>query len=315
MPRIRFRNFPNDVSREWMCELTLLASGQPIAVIDNPAEKVDLEFTGPYGGESDDYKTPFITKLKRMGYIKVTKGHHLSKPNLSAGIQPNKKANKNIWFTGENQRPPQGKWDGYLSFETKLNINKNVYLPLWMLTSTNLLKSNTKTFWGQDVPKVEQLLQKRKIENSKTKFCCSFIGKSYAMRLHALETLSSISPVDVFGQSVRNIRKFPADDAKKYKFCLCFENDVYPGYVTEKPFEAYLAGTIPLYFGYDIESYLNPKALINLLDYKDLNEWAQYIGKVHSNFKLYKHHYEQPILQRLPNISDAVNLIKEALTK
>lgn len=315
MLKIRFRNFPNDVSREWMSELTSLASGQSVTVIESYDEKVDLEFTGPYGGESDDYKTPFITKLRRMGYIKVTKGHHLSKPNLSAGIQPSKKARKNIWFTGENQRPPQGNWDGYLSFETKLNSNKNVYLPLWMLTSTNLLTSNTKTFWGQDVPKVEQLLQKRKIENSKKKFCCSFIGKTYAMRLHALETLSSISPVDVFGQSVRNIRKFPADDAKKYKFCLCFENDIYPGYVTEKPFEAYLAGTIPLYFGYDIESYLNPKALINLLDYQNLNEWTQYIKKVNSNFKLYKYHYEQPILQRLPDISDAVNLIRKALSK
>jgi hypothetical protein len=60
MPKIRFRNFTNDLSREWMSELTFLATGQHTAVIDNQAERVDLEFTDPYGGESDHYKIPFI---------------------------------------------------------------------------------------------------------------------------------------------------------------------------------------------------------------------------------------------------------------
>ena len=98
MIKIRFRDFPMDISREWMIELVSLASAQPVLVVEKPSEMVDLEFTGPYGGKSDDYTTPFITKLKRMGYIKVTKGHHLSKPKLSAGIQPSKKAKINIWF-------------------------------------------------------------------------------------------------------------------------------------------------------------------------------------------------------------------------
>lgn len=313
MIRIRFRNLPRDVSREWLLEITMLAYKGEVSVTEDTNTSVDLEFTGPYGGQSDDYKTPFITRLKRLGYIKVTKGHHLSNPKLSAGLQPRKNARGNVWFTGENQRPPYGEWDGFLSFDSKLSNSKNVYLPLWMLTSTNLMKSTKQTFWGQEVPKVSDLLKKRVLNSPRKKFCCSFIGKTYAMRLHALEELSKISSVDVFGQSVRNLRKSPGKDASKYKFCLCFENDIYPGYVTEKPFEAYIAGTVPLYYGHDIEGYINPKAVINLLDFSNITEWVKYIGKVHSNEKLYKHHFEQPILQRKPDLSDAIKLIENAL--
>ena len=312
---IRFRNLPNDISRDWLLELTALASKETVSVTDDIKLKVDLEFTGPYDGNSDNYTTPLLKRLQRFGYIKVTRGHHLSNPRLSTGLQPRKNAVKNIWFTGENQRPPQGTWDGFLSFESKLNETRNVYLPLWMLTSTDLMRSTKKTLWRQEVPQISLLMKKRKIQLSRKKFCCSFIGKSYPMRLHALEELSKISAVDVFGQSVRNVRKFPGKDAGKYKFCLCFENDVYPGYVTEKPLEAYIAGTVPLYFGYDIEGYLNPKAMINLLDFADLSEWSNYVQEVHSNNKLYKYHFEQPILQREPDLSDAIKLIRKILNK
>jgi hypothetical protein len=315
MLTLRFRNFPKDIARNWLVEIIELASDSPVSIVEDSKidNKVDLEITGPYGGDSDDYKTPFLKRLQRFGYIKVSKGHHLSNPRLSAGLQPRKSAAKNIWFTGENQRPPQGTWDGFLSFDSKLNKSRNVYLPLWMLTSTDMMKSTKETFWGQDVPQISSLLKKRKFQTSKRKFCCSFVGKTYAMRFHAIEELSKISAIDVFGQSVRNVRKFPGRDARKYKFCLCFENDVYPGYVTEKPLEAYIAGTVPLYFGHDIEGYLNPKAMINLLDFTDITEWIKYVKKVHSNEKLYKYHFEQPILLRKPDVSDAVNLIRKIL--
>jgi hypothetical protein len=316
MLTLRFRDFPEDIARSWLIEIIEVATGNSVSVIaDSSIDlKVDLEITGPYGGSSDEYKTPFLKKLIRFGYIKISKGHHLSKRYLSAGIQPSLSANKNIWFTGENKRPPQGTWDGYLSFETKISSDRSVYLPLWMLTCTDLLKTNISTYWMQQVPTVESLLKPRKMTSRKKKFCCSFIGKTYPMRLHALEYLSQIQEVDVFGTSVRNPKQFPGEIATKYDFCLCFENDIYPGYVTEKPFEAYIAGTIPLYYGYDVENYLNPKATINLLNFKNLDDWTTYIEKVNENDDLYREIFEQPILIREPNLNDAVTLIKKILS-
>jgi glycosyltransferase involved in cell wall biosynthesis len=34
-----------------------------------------------------------------------------------------------------------------------------------------------------------------------------------------------------------------------YRFALCFENTRFPGYVTEKIFDSFFAGTIPVYYG------------------------------------------------------------------
>jgi len=317
MVTIRFRDFPKDIARNWLIEIIELATENPvIAVKDSDTEaKVDLEITGPYGGNSDDYKTPFLKKLLRFGYIKITNGHHLSKRFLSAGKQPSKTATKNIWFSGENERPPQGMWDGYLSFETKIPADRSIYLPLWMLTCTDMLKTNNRTYWNQQVPTVKSLLQPRKFKPKRKNFCCSFIGKTYPMRLHALEFLSQIKEVDVFGTSVRNPKQYPGEVASNYNFCLCFENDIYPGYVTEKPFEAYIAGTIPLYFGYDVENYLNPKAIINLLDFKNFNDWTSYIINVNKNDDLYEEIFTQPLLIREPNLNDAITLVKSILSE
>jgi hypothetical protein len=98
-----------------------------------------------------------------------------------------------------------------------------------------------------------------------------------------------------------------------YRFVLCFENDIYPGYVTEKPFEAYLAGTVPLYYGYDVMKYLNPKAVLNFLEYKYFESWICYIKELENDTKLYKKIYEQPILLKKPNLDDVLDLIRRVL--
>ena len=69
---------------------------------------------------------------------------------------------------------------------------------------------------------------------------------------------------------------------------MCFENDIYPGYVTEKPIEAYIGDAIPLYYGLDVANYLNSKAIINLTNYNNLSEWKKYINDVKKSAFLYK---------------------------
>jgi hypothetical protein len=50
----------------------------------------------------------------------------------------------------------------------------------------------------------------------------------------------------------------------RYQFCLCFENMVMQGYVTEKIFDCFYAGTVPLYLGApDIEDLIPAGAYID----------------------------------------------------
>jgi len=310
---IRFRDFLDKNSHLHFIELVEIATGHKVKVVESIKANVDLEITGPYGGNSDSYSTPFSKRFKRLGYISFTNGRHLARRDLAVGIQPSKTARKNIWYTGENERPPQGEWDGYLTFDTKMPNERSAYFPLWFLTSTDLFTSTNETYWGGKVPSLNDLMDGRKLKFLNKKFAATFIGKNYPMRLHAIEFLSKINKVDVFGDSVRNKIKVPAEIAKNYRYIMCFENDIYPGYITEKPFEAYLAGTVPLYFGFDVEGFINPKAVINLLDFDGFESWINYIKDIENSAVKYKKVYEQPLLLKRPELSNIINLLRKIL--
>jgi len=77
------------------------------------------------------------------------------------------------------------------------------------------------------------------------------------------------------GQSYRG--EIPALDKlrvlQRYKFCLCFENCSFPGYITEKIFDCLVSGTIPIYLGApDISNYVPAGAFIDLRDFAGFAE-------------------------------------------
>jgi len=81
-----------------------------------------------------------------------------------------------------------------------------------------------------------------------------------------------------------------------YKFNLCFENSSYPGYATEKLYEAYMGGTVPIYWGSTtIECDFNPKAFINWHDYQDDDAFMKAIIEVDQTPELYEEMYLQPL--------------------
>lgn len=63
-----------------------------------------------------------------------------------------------------------------------------------------------------------------------------------------------------------------------YRFALCFENTRFPGYISEKLFDALRAGTIPVYLGApDVASYVPEEAYINVDSFDDLNALVRYL--------------------------------------
>ena len=64
----------------------------------------------------------------------------------------------------------------------------------------------------------------------------------------------------------------------RFKFALCFENCVFPGYVTEKIFDCFLAGCIPIYFGApDIRKFVPQDAFIDFTEFADFTSLEAYI--------------------------------------
>jgi hypothetical protein len=312
---LRFRDFPLGSDMSALKSLIEIASELEVKICEDVSKLVDVEITGPYGGVSDSYKSPLIKRASRGVLSKITKGEHVSIPSLAVGLTPNPLARINIWYTGENERPPFGKWDLLLGFDAKLPSKNNFYLPLWIFTSTDLISKLDISFWGRKEPTIIELLKSRELKEQKEKFACAFIGKNYPIRLHAINELRKIGKVDVFGQGSRRIVERPSEIAKQYRFTICFENDLYPGYVTEKPFEAYLSGTIPIYYGIDSEQFLNPSALLNLDNFDSLDKWLYRIDKLNSDPTLYEITYSEPLLLKSPDLSDLFKFLRKKFSE
>ena len=65
------------------------------------------------------------------------------------------------------------------------------------------------------------------------------------------------------------------------KFNFCSENSVFPGYVTEKIFHAFVAGTVPIYFGApDIRDFVPESTFIDGSRFKSMRELEKYLDSV-----------------------------------
>ncbi len=116
------------------------------------------------------------------------------------------------------------------------------------------------------------------IINSKTKFCNFLYGHKVPYREAFFKELSKYKKIDAPGKSMNNM---PSIDSiysgdmwdrkrqflKPYKFTISFENNSYPGYQTEKIYDAMLENSIPIYCGDPyIHNLFNTKSFLNAFD-------------------------------------------------
>lgn len=68
------------------------------------------------------------------------------------------------------------------------------------------------------------------------------------------------------------------DTISRYKFNICLENMMYPGYVTEKIIDCFRAKVIPIYLGApDIVEFVPPNTFIDLRRFKNLEDLMNYL--------------------------------------
>ncbi len=91
---------------------------------------------------------------------------------------------------------------------------------------------------------------------NRDKFCCILTTngghKEPMEREKFFHVLSSYKKVDSGGGWNNNIGRIISNKhawLKEYKFNICFENSSNPGYLTEKLFDSFAAGCIPIYWG------------------------------------------------------------------
>jgi len=67
-----------------------------------------------------------------------------------------------------------------------------------------------------------------------------------------------------------------------YRFSVCYDNTIFPGYITEKIFDCFYAGCVPIYYGApDICNYIPKECFIdkrNFGSYRDLDRFLSQVG-------------------------------------
>lgn len=315
MLTIRFRKWPGPVGPEGLFfkKLFEIVTNKRIEIVSSLDGNVDIEIESVYG----ERQIPSLnSRLYRFISSHLPGGIDFSKKNHVPNQQPSGSGRIKVFYTGENERPPEGRWDAYLSFDMHSFDGRNAYLPLWWITSSDLLIPTVSPYLGKPIT-IEQMLSPR-IPNldGRKKFCVAFIGKAYPFRMHAISALSKVGKVDVFGGIARETGRTRAKEkfeiAQEYKFVFAFENDLYPGYVTEKVPEAWATGAVPLYWGSDPAKLLNQESFINLANFETLEDFVEKVRTVNLDDELWSKIAAQPLLQSRPSLDQVILVLRAA---
>lgn len=124
----------------------------------------------------------------------------------------------------------------------------------------------------------------------------------YSKRIEAIAELSKNNMIDLYGHGwerlitrtslwlpyIKNYRRIMSvyhgkceskyNKLSEYNFCLCFENSIVEGYLTEKLFDCLYTGAIPIYLGApDIEQYIPREAYIDFRQFSSYSELESFV--------------------------------------
>ncbi len=210
-------------------------------------------------------------------------------------------ARRRIWFTGENIRPPLhlDKFSRFLSFDQDSFGGRNIYFPLYMLNFNWFSESKFDVRSGAMIRK-EDLTRDRVLNRTPSKLASIYLSNNHPYRLEAVKQLSKLGKVDVFGNVGGTKVAQKIDVARDYKYNICFENDLYPGYVTEKLLDAYAIGNVPIYWGdFGRSELFNSGSFLNYADFDSLETLIDVISEID-----YESIFSEPLLKTLPDIDN-----------
>ena len=261
-----------------------------------------------YGGGTFDFNDNFLVNTLKMhsgAEIKIVE------PSQNPDIlfysifgcnSGHYSARRKVFFTGEavSHRTDA---DFNITFDASNAINTR--LPLWVccLDETVLNESLRRQ-------QRRQTNTDASCDNSRREKFCSYIAShpGFDPRRNAFVQLLSAKykRVDCGGRDLNNIggvvplginASGKIEHNKQYKFAIAFENRNYAGYVTEKIYDVYKSGCIPIYWGTpDVVQDFNPSTFINANDFPDFDTLIEHIRRVDCDDELYASYFKEPIL-------------------
>ena len=214
-----------------------------------------------------------------------------------------------IMYSGENYIPDFNLIDYSICSYPIEFFDRNFRLPASIYETIIRLANKLK---NEDTKQSEKILESKK-------YFANFIAShesEYNIRGDFFKKLSKYKRVEACGSYLNNMpngecvdRKNKIDFQRETKFTLCFESTKNEGFITEKIADAFLADTIPVYYGSsDVKKIFNEKAFINCADYETFDEVIEKIIELDNDDDKYMQMIQEPIFvdENYPN-----NLIDE----
>ena len=191
-----------------------------------------------------------------------------------------------IFVTSENVFPNFNSVDYAFSFERLDFKDRNFRLPLW-------------AYWPESEKLTERINFKHADLNSKKHFCNYIYSNrkfSAPERAEFFLALNAKKPVIAAGKDFKNSdileRRMKSEKWIEEKravmsdclFSIAFENSQQNGYATEKILDAFISGTIPIYWGdTEIEKDFNKDSFVNLNNFSSFEAGAEFILELSSD--------------------------------
>ena len=226
---------------------------------------------------------------------------------------------KTIAFIGENIRPSYMGYAYSLSFDHDTYGGRNFRLPLWYSRlawpgfEQKPRRDNMHNHGYEQLIDIKSLMRKRTLDiKEKTKFCALIANNPEGLRINLFNSISQYKQVDGYGNMFGNsLRTSKFEILSDYKFCLCPENSIYDGYITEKLIDAYAGGTVPIYSGdISVAEDFNYKAFLNYQEIKNVEALVNYLIDYDKNLEWYQDMYEEPLLLKKPTLDDAIEFVR-----
>ncbi len=241
--KIRYSDFWDGFSPEnfFLTHLIHKATLKWPEIIRNREEMVDFEIFSsfPYSSTRDK-----VIERVKFNFSDQSRLQYVSKATFGHQLDYTGRARRRIWFSGENLRPPVSQFDLMLSFEKTDPILNNIYFPYWM----------TRINWGYSgssyeiFPTPQELMANRKIFKTGNSTCV-FSSNLEPGRQRIINATERVFPISKYGSAYGQRVTSKARTSREFMFQICNENDLYPGYVTEKLQESWLVGNIPIWAG------------------------------------------------------------------
>jgi alpha(1,3/1,4) fucosyltransferase len=235
-------------------------------------------------------------------------------------------AAKTIMYLGENQRPDFLRHRYALSFDYDTYGGRNFRLPLWWwrLAWPGLAErwrrgagaaGDPPHSYEQLIP-LEALLSPRPAPQQRpADFCVLIAANPEALRINMFLALQSVGAVIGYGKMFNNpLHGSKFDMLGRFRFCLCPENSIYPGYHTEKLLDAWFGGGVPLYSGDRMLGHdFNTGAFLNYQDYLDMERFVAHVRHLETNNEAYEAIRSQPLLLRRPTLEPLIAFLRRAV--